>query len=80
VEYYLVYKKQPEAPLLIGTDNGFGVFWADQGFEALTNVVSKKPEYIEDIEIRTSSNKLEKIPDFLEKIAILKLRVNNGYL
>ena len=80
MEYYLVYKKQPEAPLLIGTDNGFGVFWADQGFEALTNVVSKKPEYIEDIEIRPSSNKLEKIPDFLEKIAKLKLRVNNGYL
>jgi len=80
VEYYLVHKKQPEAPLLIGTDNGFGVFWADQGFEALTNVISKKSEYIEDIEIRTSSNKLEKIPDFLEKIAKLKLRVNNGYL
>ena len=41
MEYYLVYKKQPEATLLIGTDNGFGVFWADQGFDALTNIVSK---------------------------------------
>ena len=78
MEYYLVYKKQPEATLLIGTDNGFGVFWADQGFDALTNIVSKKPEYIEDIEIRT--NKIEKISEFLEKIAKLKLRVNNGYL
>jgi len=76
VEYYLVYKKQPQAPLLIGTDNGFGVFWADQGFDALTNIVSKKPQYIEDIEIRTSTNKIEKISDFLEKIAKLKLRVN----
>jgi len=80
MEYYLVYKKQPEATLLIGTDNGFGVFWADQGFDALTNIVSKKPEYIEDIEIRTSTNKIEKISEFLEKIAKLKLRVNNGYL
>jgi len=78
VEYYLIYKKQPEAPLLIGTDNSFGVFWADQGFDALTNIVSKKPEYIEHIEIRTSTNKIEKISDFLEKIAKLKLRVNNG--
>lgn len=76
MEYYLVYKKQPQAPLLIGTDNGFGVFWADQGFDALTNIVSKKPQYIEDIEIRTSTNKIEKISDFLEKIAKLKLRVN----
>ena len=59
MEYYLVYKKQPEAPLLIGTDNGFGVFWADQGFEALTNVVSKKSQYIEDIEIRNKNNGVE---------------------
>ncbi len=80
MEYYLVYKKQQEAPLLIGADNGFGVFWADQGFDALTNIVSKRPEYIEHIEIKTSQNKVVNIPDFLEKVSKLKLRVNNGYL
>ena len=80
MEYYLIYKKQPEAPLLIGTDNSFGVFWADQGFDALTNVVSKKSEYIEDIEIKNSNNKIVKIPDFLQIISKLKLRVNNEYL
>jgi len=80
MEYYLIYKKQPEAPLLIGTDNGFGVFWADQGFDALTNIVSKKPEYIEDIQIRSSANKIIKIPDLLEKVSKLKLRVVDKYL
>lgn len=80
MEYYLIYKSQPEAPLLIGSDNGFGVFWADQGFDALTNIVSKKSEYIEDIQIKTSENKVINIPDFLGKVAKLKLRVNNGYL
>ena len=80
MEYYLIYKKQPEAPLLIGTDNGFGVFWADQGFDALTNIVSKKSEYIEDIQIRSSANKIIKIPDLLEKVSKLKLRVVDRYL
>ena len=72
MEYYLVYKKEQEAPLLIGADNGFGVFWADQGFDALTNIVSKNPEYIEQIEIKTSQNKIVNIPDFLEKVSYNK--------
>ena len=55
MEYYLVYKKEQEAPLLIGADNGFGVFWADQGFDALTNIVSKNPEYIEQIVFDTKN-------------------------
>lgn len=75
MDYYLIFKNQPDGQLLIGTDNGFGVFWADQGFEALTNLISKSPSYLEDIEIRNSSNKKESIPDFLEKVSKLKLRV-----
>ncbi len=75
MDYYLIFKNQPDGQLLIGTDNSFGVFWADQGFEALTNLISKSPSYLEDIEIRNSNNKVESIPDFLEKISKLKLRV-----
>ena len=75
MDYYLIFKNQPDGQLLVGTDNGFGVFWADQGFEALTNLISKSPSYLEDIEIRNSSNKKESIPDFLEKVSKLKLRV-----
>ena len=75
MDYHLIFKNQPEGQLLIGTDNGFGVFWADQGFEALTNLISKSPSYLEDIEIRNSNNKKESIPDFLEKVSKLKLRV-----
>tara|TARA_Y100000389_G_C17368712_1_gene467794 strand:- start:627 stop:860 length:234 start_codon:yes stop_codon:yes gene_type:complete len=77
MDYYLIFKKQPDGQLLIGTDNGFGVFWADQGFEALTNLISKSPSYLEDIEIKNSQNKTESIPDFLEKVSKLKLRVAN---
>ena len=77
MDYFLVHNDQNNAYLTIGTDNGFGVFWADQGFEALTNLISKSPSYLEDIEIKNSQNKTESIPDFLEKVSKLKLRVAN---
>jgi len=32
---------------------------------------------VEDIEIKNSQNKTESIPDFLEKVSKLKLRVAN---
>ena len=35
MEYLLVHNEDAESYLTIGTDNGFGVFWADQGNESL---------------------------------------------
>ena len=76
MEYYLIYVKQPEAPLLIGTDNGFGVFWSDQGYHAFINIVMHQPKYLETIEIRNSENKVIPPSKFLDKIAKLKVRVS----
>ena len=80
MDYYLIYKNQPSGQLLIGTDNSFGVFWADQGFDAITSIISKTPERLEDVEIRTSQNKVLTVSEFLEKISKLKLRVVDKYL
>jgi len=42
MDYYLIDKSQPEARLLIGTDNGFGVFWANRGLNVLMNAVKQQ--------------------------------------
>ncbi len=76
MEYYLIHKSQKEGQLLIGTDNGFGVFWTDQGFTALLNLIQNRAEHLEDMEIRNSSNKIISISDFFDIVAKLKLRVN----
>ena len=76
MEYYLIHKNQKDGQLLIGTDNSFGVFWTDQGFSALLNLIQNKTEYLETIEIRNSKNEVISIPNFLDIIAKLKLRVN----
>ena len=82
MEYYLVYKKEQEAPLLIGADNGFGVFWADQGFEALTNLISKSPSYLEDIEIRNAAlgSLMILVGSFSQITNIFKIKKSGEYL
>ena len=76
MEYYLIHKQQKDGQLLIGTDNSFGVFWTDQGFSALTNLIQNKSEYLDSIEIRNSNNDIITIPNFLDIIVKLKVRVN----
>jgi|TARA_B100000073_G_scaffold244563_1_gene205155 hypothetical protein len=78
MDYYLINKSQPEARLLIGTDNGFGVFWADQGMSALMNIVDKEPYKLTEVQIKTDQNQSLDITQFLEKIDKLKVRVQNG--
>jgi hypothetical protein len=78
MDYYLINKSQPEARLLIGTDNGFGVFWADQGMSALMNIVDKEPYKLTEVQIKTDQNQSLDITQFLEQIHKLKVRVQNG--
>jgi hypothetical protein len=78
MDYYLINKSQPEARLLIGTDNGFGVFWADQGMSALMNIVDKEPYKLTEVQIKTDQNQSLDITQFLEQIDKLKVRVQNG--
>ena len=75
MDYYLINKDEPDAYLLIGTDNGFGVFWADQGLRALMNIVDKEPEKLTKVQIKNEHNHTMSISEFLEKIEKLKVRV-----
>ena len=71
MQYFILHKDQPDGHLLIGEDNGFGVFWADQGLKALMDVVDKRPELLEYTKIKTDKNETISVSDFLEK-TILK--------
>jgi hypothetical protein len=75
MEYFLIHGEQKEAYLTIGTDNGFGVFWADQGLRALMNVVDKEPEKLTKMQIKNEQNHTMSISEFLEKIDKLKVRI-----
>jgi len=60
---------------LIGTDNMFGVFWAGEGWKTLEMIITKKPELAEHVEIITEKGKKYSIPQFLEKIEKLQIRI-----
>lgn len=75
MEYFLIHKDQPLEYLLIGTKS-FDSFWPDQGLRALMNIVDKTPEKLVQVEIKTSSNKILTIVEFLDQIKKLRVRSN----
>jgi len=62
---------------LLGEDNGFGVFWAGSGLEALMNIVNKHPEYLvgKSIDIITDKGQYLTVEEFLKSIEKLKVRI-----
>ena len=74
MEYFLIHKDQPSEYLLIGTDS-LGSFWPDQGLQALMNVVDKTPEKLVEIEIKTSTNEVLSIAEFLDRIKKRKEKI-----
>ena len=75
MQYFMIHKDQPDGHLIIGEDNGFGVFWADQGLKALMNVVDKRPELLTTIEIKTDKGKTLTVSEFLQNIDKLQVRI-----
>ena len=75
MEYLLVHSDEQDSYLTIGTDNGFGVFWADQGLKALMNIVEKQKDKLTSVKIKTDKNETLTVGEFLEKIEKLKVRV-----
>ena len=63
MNYYLVIPN--ESPILLG-EQSFGFFYADQGFDILTNLMDKKPKLIEFIKIVTEQNVTYTVEEFLD--------------
>ena len=75
MEYLLLHKEETDSYLTIGTDNGFGVFWADQGLKALMNIVENSPDRLSTLVIKTDKNETLSVGEFLERIEKLKVRI-----
>lgn len=75
MEYLLVHNDETDSYLTIGTDNGFGVFWADQGLKALMNIVETNPDKLTEVQIKTDRNETLTVGEFLERIEKLKVRI-----
>ena len=75
MEYFLIHKDQPDDFLLIGTDS-LGSFWPDQGLNALMNIVEKAPDKLIQVEIKTTTNEVISISEFLDRIKKLRMRIN----
>ena len=75
MEYFLIHKDQPDDFLLIGTDS-LGSFWPDQGLNALMNIVEKDPDKLIQVEIKTTTNEVISISEFLDRIKKLRMRIN----
>ncbi len=75
ITYYITYDDDSGGTMELGTDNGFGVFWTDQGMKVLMNIVEKYPERLPKIKIKTQKGKELTVGEFLEDIEKLKVRV-----
>ena len=71
--YYITYGESG-GTMELGTDNGFGVFWTDQGMRVLMNIVDKHPERLDEMTIRTQTNESISVSEFLDRIKNLKVR------
>tara|TARA_R110000851_G_scaffold278575_1_gene431625 strand:- start:651 stop:899 length:249 start_codon:yes stop_codon:yes gene_type:complete len=82
MRYYILYPNNTEADTIndinqLGDENGFGVFWANRGFNVLLNAVDQNHEILSHIIIKDERGKGYSIEEFLDKIKKLKVRVQS---
>lgn len=82
MRYYILYPDNTEADTIndinqLGDDNGFGVFWANRGFNVLLEAVKQEHEIVEHFTIITDQGKKISVEEFLDKIKKLKVRIQN---
>ena len=77
MQYYILMPGDRESELsdanLLG-DSSFDTFWGGSGLKILMTLVDKNPEALPNITIKTDSNKVLTIEEFLNEIAGLKIR------
>ena len=80
MRYYILYPDNTEADTIndinqLGDDNGFGVFWARRGLNVLMNAIDQQHSITEHLIIKDEKAKSYSIEEFLDKIKLLKVRV-----
>ena len=79
--YYILLPGDSESSTVystnvLGEDNGFGTFWADDGFFALIKMVEIAHNQLENVEIRDSFDNSYTIEQFLSILKPLKIKYN----
>ena len=77
--YYILFPGDKESDTIyedrrLGEDNGFGVFWAGEGFSILRKMIDQELQALEQIKIFNEQGKQLKIESFLTKIQKLQIR------
>mgnify|MGYP003114279435 FL=1 len=80
MRYYILYPGDTEEAVIndlnqLGDDNGFGVFWANQGFKVLDKAVNESHDIVNHFTIITDQGKSISVDKFLDKISKLKVRI-----
>lgn len=82
MKYYILYPDSTEADTVndinqLGDENGFGVFWANRGFNVLMNAVDQNHDILAHLVIKDERNRVYSIEKFLDKIKKLKVRIQD---
>jgi len=77
--YYILFPGDKESDTIyedrkLGEDNGFGVFWAGEGFSNLRKMIDQESQVLEQVRIFNEQGKQLKIESFLTKIQKLQIR------
>ena len=77
--YYILFPGDKESDTIyedrkLGEANGFGVFWASEGFAILRRLVDQKSETLEHVRIFNEQGKQLQLESFLTKIQKLQIR------
>ena len=82
MQYFILMEGEPiencmNETNLLGEDNGFGVFWAGTGLQALMNIVENHPDYLIGKKVNIATDKADEmtVEEFLKAIDKLKVRM-----
>jgi hypothetical protein len=82
MRYYILYPNDTKEDAIkddrqLGEDNGFGVFWAADGFRIFKKIIDTGHDDINHISIVTERGKYLTAEEFLDTISKLKVRIQS---
>ena len=79
--YYILYPGDSESDTIyedrkLGENNGFGVFWAAEGFRIMRKMIDEESDLLEKSRVFTEQGKQIELETFLTEIKTLQIREN----
>ena len=79
--YYILYPGDSESDTIyedrkLGENNGFGVFWAAEGFRIMRKMIDEESDMLDQSRVFTEQGKQISLDTFLTEIKSLQIREN----